>query len=222
MRIASLAPRLIVSLCLLIWAGLAAALDVEANRLYPGTGPVTVKVLSTTDLDLFEPIILRFQEERPEIGIDYTVVSSAEAHRAILEGASFDLVLSSAMDLQFQLANDGLAQSYASDATEALPDWARWRDLVFAFTSEPAVTVISAARWEGLPEPQTRQDLIALLRDNPERFAGAVGTYDVRSSGLGYSSSEIELPSNPAMQFARSVSSTTLWLGQLGFFQLGR
>ncbi|MFN4130641.1 MAG: ABC transporter substrate-binding protein, partial [Paracoccaceae bacterium] len=34
--------------------------------------------------------------------------------------------------------------------------------------------------------PRSRRDLIALLRDNPERFRGRVGTYDPAASGAGY------------------------------------
>lgn len=164
----------------------ASALDIEEHRLFPGTGDRVLRVLSTTDLDLFEPYILGFHAVRPEISVDYTVVSSSDLYRAIRDGAQFDLVISSAMDLQLQLANDGFAHPYRSDAVEDLPDWARWRDLIFAFTLEPAVVVVNTERVAGLDLPQTRQQLIALLRDNPDRFAGAVGTYDIRDSGLGY------------------------------------
>lgn len=173
-----------------VWLGLTAsglsALEIEERKRYPGTSDAILRILSTADLAAFEPIILRFQTERPDIAIDYVVASSADVFAAIKDGEDFDLVISSAMDLQFQLANDGLAKPYISDATSVLPTWARWRDLVFAFTSEPAVTVISTARFAGLRLPTTRQELIAVLRENPERFAGAIGTYDVRVSGLGY------------------------------------
>jgi len=182
MRLACLALGLIAAFC----TAAATALEVEDHRLYPGSGPQVLRVISTADLDVFEPFLLRFQATRPEIGIDYTTVSSTELHRALRDGAVFDLALSSAMDLQFQLANDGFAQSYNSDVTETLPDWASWRDLIFAFTAEPAVMVISTGQFEGLPLPTTRQDLIDILRDHPDRFRGAVGTYDVRESGLGY------------------------------------
>lgn len=176
-----------LALGLILWAlGTASALEVEDHRLYPGTGDRVLRIVSTTDLAVFEPYVLAFGSARPEISVDYSVVSSSVLHSAIREGAQFDLALSSAMDLQFQLANDGFAQPYRSAATEALPDWARWRDLIFAFTTEPAVVVINTARFDGLPLPTTRQELIAILRDNPDRFAGAVGTYDVRDSGLGY------------------------------------
>lgn len=181
MRIAGLA------LGLILWAASAVmALELEDHRFFPGQGTRVLTIVSTADLPVFEPYILAFQAERPEISVDYSVVSSSQLHSAIRGGAQFDLAVSSAMDLQFQLANDGFAQRYRSAATDALPDWARWRDLIFAFTTEPAVVVINTAAFAGLDLPVTRQELIALLRDNPDRFAGAVGTYDVRDSGLGF------------------------------------
>lgn len=160
--------------------------EIEERRAYPGTGSAMLRVISTTDLDVFEPFLLRFQAENPAVGIDYVTASSAELHRAIRGGAAFDLALSSAMDLQFTLANDGYAQRYVSGTTAALPDWARWNDQLFAFTAEPAVIVINQARFDGLPLPRTRAELVTLLRDNPARFAGRLGTYDLHVSGLGY------------------------------------
>ena len=98
----------------------------------------------------------------------------------------FDIVISSAMDLQTKLANDGFARKHTSPATQDLPDWAVWNDMVYAFTQEPAGFVISKALFEGLPIPQNRQQLITALRQNPDRFKGRVGTYDIRKSGAGY------------------------------------
>lgn len=175
---------------------------------FPAKGDRVLRVLSTTDLDLFVPYIMAFQAVQPDISVDYTVVSSTDLHRAIRDGAQFDLAISSAMDLQFQLANDGFARPYRSDAIQNLPGWARWRDLIFAFTAEPAVVVINTDRLAGLDLPATRQDLIALLRDNPDNFAGAVGTYDVRDSGLGYLS-----PRKMTVQPMPTGASTKLWGG---------
>lgn len=184
MRVACLAIGL--SLWAGFWATQLMALEIEDRRVYPGTGPETLRILSTADLEVFDPYLRAFQARRPWVTLDYTVASSTQLHQAIRAGEPFDLAISSAMDLQFQMANDGLARDYASDRTAALPDWARWRDQVFAFTAEPAVVLLSAERFADLPLPRTRQDLITLLRDDPERFQGAVGTYDVRISGLGY------------------------------------
>lgn len=171
---------------ILAWSAPLHAQTIEDQRIFSGTSERVLRVISTTDLAVFEPYIRSFQTENPEIGVDYTVMSSSDLHQALRSGTQADLVISSAMDLQFQLVNDGFAQPYRSDQTDALPEWARWRDLIYAFTTEPAVVVINSARFAGLDLPTTRQDLIALLRDNPERFAGRIGTYDVRESGLGY------------------------------------
>ena len=145
MRLANFAFGLILGLILSLPAPAVQAqqLQIEDHRLYPGTTDRTVRIISTADLDVFEPFLLAFQATRPAIGIDYTVTSSTELHRAITDNSSFDLAISSAMDLQFKLANDGLAQPYRSAVTDSLPVWATWRQLIFAFTSEPAVVVIS-------------------------------------------------------------------------------
>lgn len=173
---------------LILWPFCLQAFEREDQTTYPGKAlGQTIQILSTADIDVFEPIILAFQKTHPEISIDYTVASSAEVMRAIFEEkVPFDLVISSAMDLQTKLANDGYAQSYTSDETEALPAWGKWRNQVFAFTQEPAVMILSVDTFKDLTIPGTREELITLLRDNPELFEGKIGTYDVRISGLGY------------------------------------
>lgn len=178
--------HLAIGLSLLACAAQAQPLEIEDHRFYPGASDRVIRVISTGDLDVFEPFLLAFQSTRPALGIDYTVTSSTELHRVITNDDAFDLAISSAMDLQFKLANDGFAQAYRSSVTESLPAWAHWRDLIFAFTSEPAVVVISRPDFADLPIPATRQDLIALLREQPAQLQGRVGTYDVRQSGLGY------------------------------------
>jgi iron(III) transport system substrate-binding protein len=173
---------------LLLAATPLAAFEVEATKFYDGPeGDNRMRIISTADLAVFEPIIRAFQQLHPDIDVDYTVASSTELMAAIYdEGQPFDLAISSAMDLQTKLANDGYALTYQSTATNALPDWATWRNQLFAFTQEPAVMVISEAAFKDILLPTTREDLIELLRDHPEHFMGRIGTYDVRTSGLGY------------------------------------
>ncbi|MCF6305123.1 MAG: extracellular solute-binding protein [Rhodobacteraceae bacterium] len=185
MRFAFLAINLIIA-ALMPWR--AAAFEIESRVFYPARdGLVTLKIISTADANVFEPIIRAFQQDYPNIHIEYVIASSTELMKAIyVEGAEFDLAISSAMDLQTKLANDGFAQTYASNATSALPEWAVWRDQIFAFTQEPAVMIISTTAFAGITPPQTREELISLLRDNPEMFDGRIGTYDVRISGAGY------------------------------------
>lgn len=186
MRVFGLTATLIGAICLL--ATHAAAFEIEDRKLYPADPERAVlKVISTADLNVFDPIIRDFQHRNPGLTIDYTVTGTSDLMQAIYEeGAVFDLAISSAMDLQTKLANDGFAQTYSSAPLEALPDWATWRDQVFAFTQEPAVLVVSTAFFAPGQAPRNRDELIAHLRENPERFQGRVGTYDVRRSGFGY------------------------------------
>lgn len=164
------------------------AFEVEDHVSYPAPNSQSVlRVISTADQAAFEPIILAFQAQYPQVTIEYTITGTTDLMAAIqIEGASFDLAISSAMDLQTKLANDGFAQTYSSGDHGDFPSWASWRNQVFAFTQEPAVLVISDKFFAAGEGPKSRDELITLLRENPDRFKGRVGTYDVRRSGFGY------------------------------------
>ena len=167
----------------------AAAFVIEEEETFPAIGAQTqtVEVLSTTDTDVLRPAIEAFQAAHPDRAVHYVVASSQEVYAALAsDNAVFDLVISSAMDLQMQLANDGYAAEYTSAETARLPPWARWRDQLFAFAQESVVLIASRRAFQGLPIPQTRRDLIELLRDHPDIFRGRIGTYDPRASGAGY------------------------------------
>jgi iron(III) transport system substrate-binding protein len=167
----------------------AMAFEVEAVRDFgPASAAQVVQVLSTTDIAILEPVIAAYLARNPGLGLKYVVASSQEVHRAIAdEAAGFDLVISSAMDLQVKLANDGFALPLPAELTAAQPAWARWRNLLVSVAQEPVVLILSdTALQPGEEVPRTRRDLIALLRDNPDRFRGRVGTYDPAQSGAGY------------------------------------
>ncbi|MCB2135600.1 MAG: ABC transporter substrate-binding protein [Rhodobacteraceae bacterium] len=167
----------------------AAAFTIEEETFFPAPSAQSrvLSILSTTDTSVLGPVILAFQDRNPTVALRYTVASSQEVFTAIHgEGAAFDLVISSAMDLQMKLANDGFAASYRSAATDTLPDWAHWQDRLYAFAQENVVLIASRKGLSGLPMPQTRRDLIELLRDHAEIFRGRIGTYNPETSGAGY------------------------------------
>lgn len=144
----------------------------------------TLRILSSTDTSFFAPIIDSFTAQRPDIEVQYIVTGTSNLDDVFRKDPDqFDVVISSAMDLQLKLANDGFAARLVGISH---PEWAQWRDSLFAFTTEPAAIVINNAAFAGLPNPATRQDLIEVLRANSDTFLGKVGTYDVRQSGLGY------------------------------------
>jgi iron(III) transport system substrate-binding protein len=175
----------LVALVCLVLAATAQAQDWEDRRVFnEAVTDTTLRVLSSTDTDLFAPLIERFVADNPEVGIEYLVSGTADIDKMFrAQPEQFDIVISSAMDLQFKLTNDGFALRL--DGVKH-PDWAQWRESLFAFTSEPAAIVINTAAFDGLSIPQSRQDLIMMLRARPDIFRGRVGTYDVRRSGLGY------------------------------------
>jgi iron(III) transport system substrate-binding protein len=189
MRGTDIAGRVMRGLALaLALASPVAAFEIEEEAVFGPEGAVReLAILSTTDRENFAPLIEAFLARTPGLRVRYTVASSQEVYVALAqEGASYDLAVSSAMDLQMKLANDGLAQALRSGATERLPDWAHWRDQLFAFAQEPVVTIVSQAAFADLPLPRTRSDLVDVMRDNPALFEGRVGTYDPNRSGAGY------------------------------------
>lgn len=178
--------HILAALALILGAFAAQALEVEEEQTFPGTMPgQMLSIISTTDTTFFAPILKAFQTRFPEVTIRYTVTGSTSLYSALAEeGAVFDLAISSAMDLQMKLANDGLALPHR--LATVLPGWAQWQDRLFSFAQEPVVLIVSRRAFSGLPLPRTRRDLITLLRDHPDRFKGRIATYDPRLSGAGY------------------------------------
>ncbi len=178
----------LIAIGLMLYALTAQAFEVEEQRRFPGNEEGRdLRILSSTDTQVFAPLIEAYQARNPGVSVFYVVTNTQELFHAIAdEQATFDLVISSAMDLQMKLANDGLALPHESDATRRLPAWAHWRDQLFGFTQEPVVMALSRKALGGVATPRTRQELIRLMRDYPEVFDGRIGTYDPAKSGAGY------------------------------------
>lgn len=177
--------RILVTLVFWLVPLVTSAQDWEDRQVFNSdVSEPPLRIISSTDTSLFAPIIERFVSDNPDIAIEYLVTGTADIDRRFRENPeAFDLVISSAMDLQFKLANDGLALQLSNVTHEP---WAQWRQSLFAFTSEPAAIVINREAFLDHPTPRTRQELIESLRARPEVFAQRIGTYDVRQSGLGY------------------------------------
>ena len=185
MRISLLSIGLIAALSTIAMS--ARAFEVEEYHRFGNGESRTLRILSTTDTALLTPMIETFLQGNPGVAIEYTSASSAELMTAVMrEKHPFDLALSSAMDLQIKLANDGYTQVHHSNEVDLIPTWGNWRNHVFAFSQEPASIVVSPSAFADLEIPRSRQQLISLLRKHPDRFRGRIGTYDVGSSGLGY------------------------------------
>jgi iron(III) transport system substrate-binding protein len=177
--------RSIIAFILIVLPHLVLAQEWEDQQLFNEDAPnQPLRIISSTDTSLFAPIIADFVAQNADISVEYLVTGTADIDQIFRANpGAYDLVISSAMDLQLKLANDGLARRLP-DVVH--PSWAQWRQSLFAFTSEPAAIVINKNAFAGQAIPQTRQELIEAMRDAPETFRGRVGTYDIRQSGLGY------------------------------------
>ena len=153
--------------------------------------PEALVIYSSTDTERMVHLLEAFQRLHPQVRIDYHLLDTLDIYRRasseIDNGKpTGDLLLSSAMDLQIKLVNDGYAASHNSTETETMPDWANWRDQAFGFTYEPAVMVYNKALVPQLAEVTTRFDLAQSLTFDVGYLRNRIVTYDPERSGLGY------------------------------------
>jgi len=151
----------------------------------------TLVIYSSTDTKRMLHLLDAFQRLQPNVRIDYHLLDTQDIYRRasseIDNGIpTGDLLLSSAMDLQIKLVNDGYAASHSSVESELLPDWANWRNQAFGFTYEPAVMVYNKALVPQLSEVTTRFDLAQSLTFDVGYLRNRIVTYDPERSGLGY------------------------------------
>lgn len=153
----------------------------------PGEAKRELVVYSSLDSPLAKPLIEAFQATQPDVAVRYEDLLTGEiATRVMAETdagqPTADLIFSSAMDVTVKLANDGYAREADVAGAETWPDWAVWRNMVFALTFEPAVIVYHKPSFPDGP-PDTRAAMIEWLEGAPK---GAVGTYDIARSAVGY------------------------------------
>ena len=180
----------IALLFLLIAAFARPAAATETDLAAPGTETARLVIESSTDLAIFAPIVAAFQMQRPGVAVTYRELTTNELNKHVASACQTgkfvaDLVVSSSIDQQLKLVNDGCALPAEPEVGTALPDWAKWRNELFGFTFEPAVTVYNRAFFASHTVPQSRFDLIDILREG-DLFRGRIGTYDIETSGVGY------------------------------------
>jgi iron(III) transport system substrate-binding protein len=174
---------------------LIAILPVGCSELHPYDRPIEganeLVIYSTTDTSAFEPVISDFNRLFPNVKIKYIEMEAIPLYERFLQeeeahGRSADLLLSSAMDLQVKLVNDGFAAPHNAANARELPRWANWRNEAFGVTFEPVVMAFSRQRMTGREIPSSRAELLQALRVDREFWRNRIGTYDVAKSGVGY------------------------------------
>jgi iron(III) transport system substrate-binding protein len=175
------------------WLGLWLLMLPLLAKEYPSRGGKegTLTLYSTLDTAVFEPLVMDFQQVHPGISVRYeNLDATPQYERYVREERAgthkADVLISTAMDLQIKLVNDGYAARHLSLSTSALPTWARWRNEAFGFTFEPAVMVFNRQAMKGRAIPQSRAELIDQIRRDPGFWRGKIGTYDISKSSVGY------------------------------------
>ena len=178
----------LLSLLMLCFSSMTQAADYPAPQ--PTSPPQRLQILSSTDEGVMKSLIADFQRQQPSMAVEYIDRNTVPLFERFLNNyeqkTTADLIISSAMDLQIKLVNDGYAATHSTESLQWLPEWAQWRQQAFGFTSEPVVMVYNKELLIGKDIPQNRFELIELLRDQTERFKGRIGTYDIQRSGAGY------------------------------------
>ncbi|RUM55330.1 MAG: ABC transporter substrate-binding protein [Marinomonas sp.] len=181
---------LILSLLLLV--SLCPVANAAQSNTLPSkeSNPVELNIWGAANFDAIEPLLKAYQAQFPEITIVYVEHSSLELFNRVLSlqptDKKPDVLMSPAMDLQFKLVNDGYAKPYQSEVTDALPNWAKWRDEAFGFTFEPIVMVINQDILGHRAMPESRESLLSLIREQSPLVQGKIGLSDIETVGLGY------------------------------------
>ncbi|WP_349986364.1 ABC transporter substrate-binding protein [Stenotrophomonas sp. WHRI 8082] len=183
--------RLLAALLLLLSALAAHAEPGDVQR-FPATGPATgaLRIHGSTDIEVFAVVIADYQRLHPGTEVIYEDIITQDLHARFLgertRASSADLLISSGMDLQAKLVNDGHALVHRSAQADTLPAWSKWRNEAFGISYEPVAIVYNTRTLPASRVPRTRRQLLDLLRAPDAPLRGRVGTYDINRSSVGY------------------------------------
>ncbi len=148
-------------------------------------------IYSSTDSASVEPLLQDFKVLYPFLQVEYNDLNTTEMYnRFIAESASgagtADLMWSSAMDLQLQLASKGSALTYASPENGGLPKWAVWQNQAYGTTFEPVSIAYNKRLLPADAVPQSHADFVRLMKEKPDVFKDKIATFDPEKSGVGF------------------------------------
>jgi len=182
----------VLSGLLLMLVAVTASADPGDVQRFPAKGTPTaqLRIHGSTDIEVFATVIADYQRLHPGTEIVYEDVIAQEMYARYLRDRSGptapDMLISSGMDLQTKLVNDGHALAHRSAQTDALPSWAQWRHEAFGISYEPVAMVYNTRTLPAARVPHTRRQLLDLLRAPDAPLLGRVGTYDAQRSSVGY------------------------------------
>lgn len=150
-----------------------------------------VVVFSAAFKPFCEPLLAGFAALHPGIAVEFVDGISGTLHRRYLAAlergrGEVDVLWSSAMDLQMHLVQTGHAQVCAGATGAGFPAWANYRDMAFATTLEPLVTLINRNLLEANTPAGSLAEIAAVLNAAPQGLRDKLAGYDIADNGLGF------------------------------------
>ena len=181
----------LIGLCPAFLAGTSAANVLTFPAVSGKQDAAVLTVYSSLDEALAKPMIAGFQAANPDVAVAYEDMLTGEIYDRIVRETdagkkTADFAFSSAMDLQVKLANDGYAQASDLPMSGRWPQWANWRNTVYALTFEPAVFVYHKPSFRNEAPPASRAEFVEFLHKHGDSVHGRIGTYDIERSGVGF------------------------------------
>ena len=137
------------------------------------------------------PLLDGFSARHPAIEVEFVFGISVALHERYLAEIAGnrpgpDLFWSSAMDRQMELVLEGHALPHRSPEAKTLPQGAAYRDLAWATTVEPLLTLVNRDLFDTRLPAGSLAEMTAALRSAPDRFRHRVACYDIERNGLGF------------------------------------
>ncbi|WP_454702369.1 ABC transporter substrate-binding protein [Agrobacterium burrii] len=150
----------------------------------------TVSVYTSTDAAQSQRLQDAFTKKYG-IKIAYNDLGTNGSYNQVISEAAAgqttaDVVWSSAMDLQMTLVQEEYADEYKSPEAAKLPEWADYKNVLYATTVEPIGMIYNTKALTEDKLPKTYADLITFLKDNQSTLKGKVATFDPEKSGSGF------------------------------------
>lgn len=148
-------------------------------------------IYSAAERRYCEGLLAGFSRRHPGIALDFCFGISVALHQRYLAELaagqpSADILWSSAMDLQMSLVLEGKALAYASAEARALPAGAVYRDLAYATTLEPLLTLVNRDCFDASIAAGSLDEIAAAISRDPAKFYGRIASYDIERNGLGF------------------------------------
>lgn len=147
-------------------------------------------IWSTTDRAQIADALSAFERKYPKIRVQYREMRARNIYawflRDLHDGRpTADLLLSSAMDMQIKLVNDGYAATYKSPEREHLASWANWKNQAWGVTAEPIVFLSNRSALPPNNVPRSHLEFRKMLEAGPALDKRVV-SYDPSESAFGY------------------------------------